>query len=213
MKFVVFAAVGLLVGLLGGTGVAAFKVRGQLLEAYAQALTDSTAAARASDRTAPGASSGTRAAEDAAQTGGSSVADSASAQASDGSVRVAARPGSASGAPAGAAGAAGAAGTPDSTGATPDSAAVPAADGKQAALPISVEGARKLAKIFSAMKPADAAKVLSKMSDDEVKAILLYMDARQAGQVVGSFEPTRAATLSRIVLQGQATDTAQVGGA
>ncbi len=62
------------------------------------------------------------------------------------------------------------------------------------------EGARKLAKIFGAMKPADAADVLKEMEDAEVQAILEYMSDRKAAQILGAFPPERAARLSQVVL-------------
>ena len=65
------------------------------------------------------------------------------------------------------------------------------------------DGAKKLAKIFSAMKAPAAAAVLVEMSDAEVTAILLRMSDRQAGPIVGAFPPDRAASLGRVVLRGQ----------
>ena len=66
------------------------------------------------------------------------------------------------------------------------------------------EASKKLAKIFGAMKPKDAAAVLQEMKDDEVKAILLQINARNAAQILGSFQPAQAAGLSRAVLAGRA---------
>lgn len=66
----------------------------------------------------------------------------------------------------------------------------------------AIQGAIKLAQIFSAMKPVDAAAVLQEMTDVEVEAILQHMQSRLAGQVLGEFDPERAALLSRVVLGG-----------
>ena len=68
---------------------------------------------------------------------------------------------------------------------------------------LNPDGAKKLAKIFSAMKAPAAAAVLVEMSDAEVTAILLRMSDRQAGPIVGAFPPDRAASLGRVVLRGQ----------
>ncbi|MFQ5538636.1 MAG: magnesium transporter MgtE N-terminal domain-containing protein [Gemmatimonadota bacterium] len=59
---------------------------------------------------------------------------------------------------------------------------------------------KKLAKIFAAMKPVDAAAVLQEMSDSEVQAILMSMAERQAAQVLGKFEAERAAHLTAAVI-------------
>ena len=65
------------------------------------------------------------------------------------------------------------------------------------------EAAKKLSKIFGAMKAPDAAAVLQEMTDDEVKAILLEMSDRLAAGILGEFEPTRAAELTRAVLMAR----------
>jgi flagellar motility protein MotE (MotC chaperone) len=51
------------------------------------------------------------------------------------------------------------------------------------------------------MKAADAAKVLQNLDDEEVSAILFHLSDRKAGEILGNFEPGRAATLSRAVLE------------
>lgn len=62
------------------------------------------------------------------------------------------------------------------------------------------EASRKLARIFGAMRPGDAAAVLTEMTNAEVEAILLTLSERQAAAILGNFEPDRAAGLSRAVL-------------
>lgn len=58
----------------------------------------------------------------------------------------------------------------------------------------------RLAKIFSAMRPEDAAAILTELDDDAVQSILFHLGARQAASILGNFEPERAARLSRTVL-------------
>ncbi len=92
------------------------------------------------------------------------------------------------------------------TAATPVEASKPAptdTGGADSLSALNPDGAKKLAKIFSAMKAPAAAAVLVEMSDAEVTAILLRMSDRQAGPIVGAFPPDRAASLGRVVLRGQ----------
>lgn len=67
----------------------------------------------------------------------------------------------------------------------------------------SEDGSARLGKIFAAMDPRDAARVLEILDDHEVRAILSHMSDRNAAAILGHFEPARAATLSRVVLGGQ----------
>lgn len=62
------------------------------------------------------------------------------------------------------------------------------------------EGAQKLSQIFGAMQAQDAANVLQEMEDQEIEMILRHMNDRLAAQILGVFEPSRAASLSRAVL-------------
>jgi flagellar motility protein MotE (MotC chaperone) len=50
------------------------------------------------------------------------------------------------------------------------------------------------------MEAKDAAKVLQNLDDEEVQAILFHLSDRKAAEILGNFEPARAATLSRVVL-------------
>jgi hypothetical protein len=63
-------------------------------------------------------------------------------------------------------------------------------------------GADQLARIFTAMQPRDAARVLSQLTDSEIRDILVRMGARQAASILSSMDAERAAALSRIVLSG-----------
>ena len=84
-----------------------------------------------------------------------------------------------------------------------DAGPSPTEDGatRQSRLEIVPDSAAiKLSSIFAAMQPADAAAVLQEMTDEEVESIIQHMQARLAGQILGQFEPERAALLSRVVL-------------
>lgn len=67
---------------------------------------------------------------------------------------------------------------------------------------------RQLGKIFSAMRPGDAARVMGYLSDDEVEAILRQVGVRQAASLLSAFPQERAAALSRRLL---APDPAPAG--
>ena len=82
---------------------------------------------------------------------------------------------------------------------TPESAG-PGGSAMDAGPRIDPEASKKLAKIFEAMRPEDAAAVLQGMEDSEVRGILLSMDERQAAAILGDFETDRAAALSQLVL-------------
>lgn len=78
--------------------------------------------------------------------------------------------------------------------------------GSPTTAPVEAEGApspdavRRMARIFAAMKPQEAAAVLGHMPDEEVRLVLLQIAERQAAQILGAFDPDRAAELTRIVL-------------
>ncbi len=62
------------------------------------------------------------------------------------------------------------------------------------------EASQRLAKIFGAMKAQDAAAVLEKLEDAEIRAILFHLTDRKAAEILGNFQPDRAAKLSRNLL-------------
>src|SRR5690625_1014862 len=65
------------------------------------------------------------------------------------------------------------------------------------------DGSERLARIFGAMRPADAARVLEKLTETEVRAILRHIPDRKAAEILGNLDPTRAAEVSRsLILQG-----------
>ena len=87
---------------------------------------------------------------------------------------------------------------PAESAAAPDSAAVA---GKQP-VGFAVSPERRLAKIFSAMQPKDAARVLEQMSDGDVRTIIAMLGDRQAAAVLANFPPQRAAVISRLAMRG-----------
>ena len=81
----------------------------------------------------------------------------------------------------------------EATGGRTDAAtgAVPTTGGGEAG------GIKKLAKIYEAMRPEDAASILTKLDDGEIVEILLRMRQRQAAKVLTSFDPALAARISK----------------
>ena len=88
------------------------------------------------------------------------------------------------------------AGTPE------DGPTVPASElgGTDPAGDLNPEGIQRMARIFTAMKPKDAAAVLERMTDLEVRGVMLQMGDRPAAAILSVFDPERAAALSQIVL-------------
>jgi len=71
---------------------------------------------------------------------------------------------------------------------------------------LASETAERLSKIFSQMKPADAAEVLSYLTDAEIERILLGIRERDAAAILSQLEPSRAAAVSRRVLRPGGSD-------
>lgn len=215
MKIAVAAVAALAAGVLGGTVVGAVRAKADVLEAVA----DSLAAASPADDHAPAwasvddepvveadpaevSASEVDTAEAAPPDSGTSEDESHEADASQadsargdgpvepdsegggepGGLDVSADPGSSE-----------AAGT-ETAALQPSRSAADSAAARE-------EGARKLSKIFGAMKAADAAAVLSELTDGEIEVILRYMSERLAAPILEAFDPARAAALSRIVLR------------
>jgi len=59
---------------------------------------------------------------------------------------------------------------------------------------------RRLSRIFSNMKAADAAGVFAKLTDEEVVGILTQLGARQAASLMGALPKDRAAVISHRLL-------------
>lgn len=207
MKIVIVAVAGLILGMGGGAMVSALRVKGEILEARAQAAADSASAehgvaaahgdeggvsvvlpvdegATHEEEAAPADSMAHDPEADSART---NEADTAAAAHADESADTVASDAGAEHEPSG-----------DSASATPGE---PGPASGLSEVVLNPEGARKLAKIFGAMKPADAAAVLTEMTDAEVKTVLLQMNDRQAAPILGNFPPERAAALSQVVLR------------
>jgi len=77
--------------------------------------------------------------------------------------------------------------------------AVPAPAGAQPAAPDSagLKLRKNRAKMLESMPAEDAAKILARLSDDETRALLQYVKARQAAKILAAFEPERASRLLR----------------
>jgi hypothetical protein len=73
-------------------------------------------------------------------------------------------------------------------------------------VPDSLTGVR-LAQVFGAMQPKDAARVLEQMDDDDVRAILGSLSSKRQAAILGSFPTQRAALILRATLR-----TAAAGG-
>ncbi|MCH8303524.1 MAG: hypothetical protein IIB94_00170 [Candidatus Marinimicrobia bacterium] len=61
----------------------------------------------------------------------------------------------------------------------------------------SKRGLKQLAKIYSSMKPTDAAKILDKMDTKLVVNLLATMKDRNAAKILSSFKPEKAARISK----------------
>jgi hypothetical protein len=64
---------------------------------------------------------------------------------------------------------------------------------------------RRLAKVFTAMEPKQAAKVLQHMQDVDVQIILGYVGPRQAASIMAELPPERVAALSKMAMQTKGT--------
>jgi MgtE-like protein len=62
---------------------------------------------------------------------------------------------------------------------------------------------RRLSKVFTAMEPKQAAKVLQHMEDADVQIILGYVGPRQAASIMAELPPERVATLSKRAMQAK----------
>ena len=62
---------------------------------------------------------------------------------------------------------------------------------------------RRLAKVFTAMEPKQAAKVLQHMEDGDVQVILGYVGPRQAASIMAELPPERVASLSKRAMQAK----------
>ena len=184
IRLIVFAVVGLVIGLGGGSGVAIMKAKKTMAAVQDSTATDSTAVADKKH------GEETEGEEPAHATASKPPADSApmvdhESPKPDSSTAVAA-----SHAPTTPASAAPT--TPTVTkAATVDSThAVPQAPGR-------------IAKIFAAMSAKDAARVLLQLDDADVQTVLSGLNDRQAAAILSGFPPERAAAISRAAIRGK----------
>lgn len=63
---------------------------------------------------------------------------------------------------------------------------------------------RRLAQVFAAMQPKDAARVLEQMDDSDVRAILGSLSSKQQAAILGSFPTQRAALIVQTTLRSAA---------
>ena len=85
--------------------------------------------------------------------------------------------------------------------ARPRAAGVPALAPKPIPTASPSAGVVKVAKIFAAMAPKDAAKVLEQLDDSEVQSVVASLAEKQAAAILQHFPPPRAALISKGVLR------------
>ena len=73
-------------------------------------------------------------------------------------------------------------------------AAVPAQT-PQAAAAAKEEDLQNIVKLYEAMKPQDAAKIMGKLQDKEIRTIVLHLKKKQAAKILSFFDATRAAQI------------------
>lgn len=79
----------------------------------------------------------------------------------------------------------------------------PAAGTQQIAAPVvpvqsaqeKEEELKNIVKLYEAMKPEDAAKILGKLEDKEIRTIILHVKKKQAAKILSSFDANRAAQI------------------
>lgn len=69
----------------------------------------------------------------------------------------------------------------------------------------------KLARLYSQMKPADAALILEEVNDDIVIAILQKMEEGQSAQILSKFDPSRSARITRAMYAGVTSEMTSLG--
>ena len=194
IKVIIFAVIGLVVGLGGGSGFSVMKAKKAAAAAHdSTAKGDSTLAEHKSSgegHETPKAGEGK---EHASSTDVSS-ADSAAVTS-----HVAEPKHEAAAAPA----AGGHEPAPNAVKpvvAPPSAATVakaPAADSSKASTP------GRIAKIFAAMSAKDAARVLEKLDDSDVQTVLSGLNDKQAAAILSGFPAERAAAISRAAIRGK----------
>jgi hypothetical protein len=200
MKVIVFAIIGLVIGLGGGSGVAVMRAKKAVV-----VVQDSTAK---KDSTSAGKQPGEAAKPEAGEGGDHAVSPvTTPAPATDSAA------GPAHAAPAKTDSVATAAVAHPPAPALPTvpkpivPAATTAAAGKPAAgdtaRPTAIPTTGRISKIFGAMSSKDAARVLEQMDDADVQTVLGGLNDRQAAAILAGFPPARAAAISRAAIRGK----------
>ena len=175
IKVIIFAVIGLVIGLGGGSGFSIMQAKKAAAAAHdAAAKGDSTLAEKKGEgHEAPSAAEGK---EHASISTDVSSADSAAvtARTSEQKHEVAPTP------------------APPAT-----VAKAPVADSAKPAQP------GRIAKIFAAMSAKDAARVLEKLDDSDVQTVLSGLNDKQAAAILSGFPPERAAAISRAAIRGK----------
>jgi hypothetical protein len=181
MKPVIFGVLAFVIGLGGSTGVMVLTtpVRLTAADSLAIAKADSTRAKHPAEA-APVAHEAVREAAPAAAAHESSAVAPATPEATHAAAA------STEGSPA-----------PVVTHVPPAAAAV--RDPRAPNLP-DADSYKQVGSILLNMKPAEAAKIVSYLNDDQVEGLLRSMSPRQAAGVFGQLPPERAAALSRRLL-------------
>lgn len=61
----------------------------------------------------------------------------------------------------------------------------------------------RISKIFAAMSARDASRVLEQLEDSDVQTVLAGLNDKQAAAILSGFPPARAAAISRVALRGK----------
>jgi len=193
MKVIVFAIVGLVLGLGGGSGVAIMKAKKTMAAAADSVAKKDSATALAKAAHEGGRTDG-RAGVEPMPSVATPATDSGGEHAAPVTRDSVAAPnaghGSASAGPV-------LATLPAPPG--PASAKAPAGDSAPTAAPVP----GRIAKIFAAMSAKDAAKVLLQLDDADIQTVLSGLNDKQAAAILAGFPPERAAAISRAAIRGK----------
>ena len=186
IKVIIFAVIGLVVGLGGGSGFSIMKAK-----KAAAAVHDSTAKGDSTLAEKKGEGHETPSAGEGKEHASNDVssADSAAvtAHAAEPKREPAATPA-----------AGGHEATPNALKPTaPSVTKAPVVDTTKAAPP------GRIAKIFAAMSAKDAARVLEKLDDSDVQTVLSGLNDKQAAAILSGFPAERAAAISRAAIRGK----------
>ena len=191
IKVIIFAVIGLVVGLGGGSGLSIMKAK--KVAAAAQDSTakgDSTLTEKKGEaHETPSADEGKKQASNDVSSADSAAVTSRAAEQKHETATVPAAGGHESAPNAGKP----AAGVP----AAATVATAPVGDSAKAAAP------GRIAKIFAAMSAKDAARVLEKLDDSDVQTVLSGLNDKQAAAILSGFPAERAAAISRAAIRGK----------